>query len=108
MTLDHALREWLRAELAAAIPAVLADLVHQSRLVALADTGINHRAILAAERARELQVYRRGHSAFVERSALEAWIIAGKAPAKLAPPSDEIGELLAANDARRARRTRSA
>ncbi|APU89275.1 hypothetical protein Rctr16k_14 [Virus Rctr16k] len=66
---------------------------------------IPYRAILDAERAGELVVYRRGKSSFVRRDELEAWI--ARAPRRSSTPRDEVAEVIALNAERRTRGGRS-
>ncbi|MEO7033099.1 MAG: hypothetical protein ABI548_04610 [Polyangiaceae bacterium] len=103
MSLDEAIRDAVRAALVSELPAALAGLVEQSRLVPLREAGVSYRLLLSAEHAGELRIYRRGHSAFVERTELERWVLAAPAARATSTPAprDEVGELLEIGDRRR-------
>jgi hypothetical protein len=74
------------------------------RLVPIKETVVAYRAILEAERAGELQVYRVGHASLVDEAELYEWIrrtgAARAKPAAVEEP-DAIGELIAIGDRRR-------
>jgi hypothetical protein len=74
-------------------------------LIHIKQAPVSYRAILAANKAGELRVYRRGRAAFVRRDELETWIqrapLTERAPAAA---TDEIAELIQLNNARRRRR----
>jgi hypothetical protein len=74
------------------------------RLLPLRECGVSYRLVLAAERAGELRVYRRGHASFVELAELERWILASpvaRAAEPEGPASDEIDEIIRLTDERR-------
>ena len=101
MSLDAAIRHALFggvSELAAALRAEL----DRPRMVPVKEAPVAYRAILEAERAGELTVYRVGHTSLVDEQELFAWVrrTGAKPPPKEAP-ADEIGELIALSDRRR-------
>jgi hypothetical protein len=103
--IGRAIRETLLAvvpELASALRAEL----DRPRMLPIRQAPVAYRAILAAERAGELTVYRVGHASLVDEQELFAWIRRNGSPP--APPgtatADEIGELIAIGDRRRATR----
>jgi len=69
-------------------------------LIPIKSAPVAYRAILEAERAGELKVYRKGKSSLVDVAELEAWIRRAPRPAD-ASPADEVGELVAFNRGRR-------
>jgi hypothetical protein len=74
-----------------------------SSLVPLRKAGVSYRGLLAAAKAGEIQIHRRGKAAFVDRNELDAWIRAGGSTAKKREP-DDIGELIDITHQRRRRR----
>lgn len=72
-----------------------------STLVPIREAGVSYRAILAAAKNGEIQIHRRGKSAFVERAELERWITAG---ARAPKPADSVAELIDLTHQRRRRR----
>ncbi len=78
-----------------------------SSLVPLREAGVSHRALLAAAKAGEITIHRRGKSSFIERAQLEAWITsAPRARQKVEAAraeADDVAELLYLNRARRRR-----
>jgi hypothetical protein len=109
VNLDSAIRDAVASAIRAELPRALDDLLARARLIPIKGAPVSYRLLLAAEKAGELRIYRRGHSAFVEAAALDAWIMA--APEVRAPvvteAHDEIGEVLHLNDQRRALRKRA-
>ncbi|MCC6668974.1 MAG: hypothetical protein IT375_34865 [Polyangiaceae bacterium] len=95
-----ALRELLEAAAEAGARRALAAVAEQTpgALIPIREAGISRRALLAAGKAGELTLHRRGKSTFVERAALERWITSG---ARAAKPADAIGELIEMTERRR-------
>lgn len=105
MSLDDAIRETVTAALREALPAIRTEL-GRPRLLPIRETPVAYRAILAAEQRGELTVYRVGHASLVDEAELYEWVRRTGAPRdpKRAAPADEVGELIAINETRRARR----
>lgn len=104
MSLDAALRAAIAEAIRSELPSQLSE---RRRLVPLDETRVARRALLAAEKAGELTIYRRGHSAFVEVEKLDAWIMAAPKEAKPEAATDEIGAVIELGDRRRRNRKRS-
>jgi hypothetical protein len=77
-------------------------------LISIRRAAVAYRAILAAERRGELQVYRVGHASLVDEAELYAWIRRTGVTRTDAtgPASDEVGKLIAISDRERRPRTR--
>lgn len=111
--MESALRELLEAaaEAGARRALELAPAESRSSLIPIKRAPVAYRAILEAERAGELTVYRRGKASLVDLAELESWIRRSPRAADVRPAqSDEAGELIAFNRSRRgpARAKRSA
>jgi hypothetical protein len=91
----------------AAVRGVAAELraeLGRRRMLPIKETPVSYRAILEAERAGELRVFRVGHASLVDEAELYEWIRrAGAARAKPQPDHrpDEVGELIEIGDRRR-------
>lgn len=86
-----------------------AEAEHRSKLVRIKEAKVSYRSILDAEKAGELQVYRRGKDAFVNEDELDAWIMASHPTMKVvasSPVVDEVAAIIAGNGTRG--RTRAA
>jgi len=107
VSIETALRELLEAAAEAGARRALAEakLGTGPRLTPIKSAKIAYRLILEAEKKGELRVYRRGHASFVDDDELDAWIrrAAIVTTEVVAPiePTDDIGELIAMNNARR-------
>jgi hypothetical protein len=102
----------LRRALLAGVPELVAALlahIGRPRLLSIKQAPVSYRALLAAERAGELTVYRVGKASFVAEAELFEFIIRTGVPCKPPPqgdaePADDIAYLIEAGDARRAAR----
>lgn len=105
MSLDLSLRELLEAAAEAGARRALADakVAGGSKLVPIKGAKVAYRAILEAEKAATLNVYRVGHSSFVDEDELDAWIkITGTASTtQVVEATDDVGELIEMNNSRR-------
>lgn len=105
MTIDAALTALIEAAAEAGARRALEALPPERRggLVPIREAPVAYRAILEAEHAGELRVYRRGKASFVDRDQLEEWI--RRAPSGTAEPEpDEVAELIELHHRRRRRR----
>jgi len=78
-----------------------------SRLIPLRSAPVSYRVLLTAIRDGELRCYRGGGRSFVERSELDAWILAHPVAPRavvVEHDHDEVDDIIAANRQRRARR----
>jgi hypothetical protein len=105
LSLDAVLREAVRDALATELPAVLAHLHGEPRMLPIKETPVSYRLILEAEKRGELTVFRVGKASLVDASELFEWIRrAGCKQAAPATQPDAVGELLELDRARRAKR----
>lgn len=104
MTADGAFASWLDAIRDDVRDVVRQELrgIAQPRLMPIKQAPVSYRAILAAEKAGELTIHRRGKSAFVDVDDLDRWIRAAGKAVQTAEPADEIAELITLNRRRRA------
>lgn len=102
--MEAALRELLEAAAEAGARRALEQLNAGGpglSLIPIKQAPVAYRALLDAERAGELRIYRRGKASLVDAAELEAWIRRAPRPAPAAPGVDEAGELIAFNRTRR-------
>jgi hypothetical protein len=97
---------WLRGLLEQAAEAGARKALAESggpRLVPIREAPVPYRAILAAERAGELRIYRRGRTSWVDSVELDEWIRSAPQvePDPEAAPTDEVDQIIAANRRRR-------
>jgi len=107
VSLEAAIRQALLCGVSELVASVRAEL-DRPRMVPVKGAPVAYRAILAAEQAGELTVYRVGHTSLVDEQELFAWV--RRTGAKQSPevaPVDEIGELIALADRRRVSRKAS-
>jgi hypothetical protein len=103
MSLEAEISAVVLAAVRGAVADVRAEL-GRPRLVPIKETVVAYRAILEAERAGELQVYRIGHASLVDEGELYDWIRrtgAAREKPRQVEPSDEIAELIEIGDRRR-------
>lgn len=107
MSLDIAIRELVLGAVRAALPELRAEL-GRPRLLSIRELPVSYRLVLEAERAGEIRVYRRGKFSAVDEAEFVAWVKRAVAPRRAANSeiADEIGEIIAATESRRARRAR--
>jgi hypothetical protein len=82
-----------------------AESERRSKLVPIKSAKVSYRAILDAEKAEELAVYRAGKAAFVHEDELDAWIMRSTTQvvtSVTAPPLDDAAAIIAMSSKRRA------
>jgi hypothetical protein len=101
MNLDEAIHVSVLSAVRAALPELLAEL-QRPRLIPIRELPVSFRMVLAAEKAGEIQVYRKGKFSAVDEAEFVAWV------KRVAKPSaaDEIADLVDSN--RRRHRQRAA
>ena len=109
MSLDAALRTAICDVLVAELPAVLAQLSGEHRMIEIKSAPVSYRAILAAEKVSDLRVYRIGKTSLVDVTELYDWIRrtgTAKPSATTADEVavDEVGDLIQINEQRRSKR----
>lgn len=104
MSLDRAIGDAIEAALRERLPAVLGQLATQARMLPIKSAPVSYRAILAAEKAREITVYRVGKASLVDTAELYAWIRQTGLTTPVEATPDDVGELLELDRERRAKR----
>ena len=108
------IEESLRSAVLGLVPEFVASVreeLGRPRMLPIKEAPVAYRAILAAEKAGELQVYRVGHAALVDEVELFSWVrrvgLRQDKPTMETEPekADEIGAIIEMGDERRKRRT---
>ena len=101
--LERALQELLEAAAEAGARRALEQAAPEARcsMIPIKQAPVAYRALLDAERAGELRIYRKGKASLVDVAELEAWIRRAPRAADAPAPADEAGELIAFNRERR-------
>jgi hypothetical protein len=104
VSLEGAIGDALEAALRERLPALLAQLQIEARMLPIKAAPVSYRAILAAEKAGEIAVYRVGKASLVDTAELYAWIRQTGLTTPVEATPDDVGELLELDRERRAKR----